>query len=324
MNDVGQQPYTVIVHGQLPYYVPFPNGFAFTTTLSEDEPCKVSIIPLYAKDNGAGGQSQNIDDRMGTFYRSLVICEFASREGPEIPDAQILGKVLKLTNSLIDSIRYHTSDISFRPILQFSHHRILYYQNGVNEIPGSEGMSFGPFGMNIKQIYSLERVREILEYFNGAKAINPAYLLVLDAEYHNLLGDINRAILDLGTALEIHVEWLIEQYKPLVSGIGDINTDGKALWDLYDGVLIDAIGHSLREREDLFIRLEYIRGIRNSVTHEWKPVFRITDRFRSQYMDHHRKNDGREIRTRIEVTELIRATRDILQYVEELFPKRKE
>ena len=74
-------------------------------------------------------------------------------------------------------------------------------------------------------------------YFNEIVPMNPARLLLLDARLHGKMGDINRSILDLGTALEIHIEWLINKYRFLVPELDKLETSEISIWDLYDEVL---------------------------------------------------------------------------------------
>ena len=311
------KPYQIQVTGDLPYYVPFPEEAILTPSLIGAEPFRLQLQHFVLKPSEEGMQVSG-DDRLGTFIRSRIIFEYKSLEGPSEFNQAVLQKALEITNRFIDAVKYSTSDFSMRPIQQFDHYIISYSQEGTAEIL-KEGTTFGPFGITPIARITSEKVQSVYNLFNGIVSINSSRMLLLDAKYHSTIGDYNRAVLDIGTALETHIGWLINQYKTVFSEFYEISTDDKNCWEHYDEVLLAATGHTMREEEDLFVQLEFIRAIRNSVTHEWRPIFRMGPKFRTQYESRHRLRDGTEINTKEKADELIQSAQKILDYAEELF-----
>lgn len=301
--------------GDLPYYVPFPENVAFEPSRSETDPYHLIIQhfhPLRHPDDSSG---TGVDDRIGTYLRSRVIIEFTKLTGL---DPIIMSKALSITNSLVEAIRYYTSDYHLRPILNFDH-TLVERIGEEGECIIKEHAGFGPFGLEPQRFLDRRSIRPIWELFNGIMPMNPARMLILDAKYHASLEDFNRAILDLGTALEIHIGWLMNYYEPVAPLLEDINIEDTDIWRLYNDILQEATGHSLQENQNLYIELEYIRNIRNSITHEWKAVFRITKHFRSNFISEHQKRDGTLIRSKCQIHELIDNTQKILDYTDALF-----
>jgi hypothetical protein len=148
-----------------------------------------------------------------------------------------------------------------------------------------------------------------------------AWFLILDSKYHNAIGDISRACLDLAVALEINIDSLIDHYGRYNPSLGAIDMEEKNIFWKYDEGLLQATGHSLHEQPDHFANLEYIYGIRNSIAHSWKTEFRLTDRMKrkSRYLDKHNKRKGQEINSSKEVNELIKVAEEIISFTVEAF-----
>ncbi|MFZ3078277.1 MAG: hypothetical protein WA109_01205 [Bellilinea sp.] len=321
-SDTDNKPYKVHLEGDLPYYLPFPEEVILTPSLIGAEPFQLRVQHFTPPTPENGMHGFNVDDRLGTFIRSRIILEYRSKEWPLELNTDVLRKALSITNRLIDAIKYMMSDFSMRPIFQFDHFTIAYIREGSKEIPSTEGNLFGPFGVKIRAVMPIEAAQRARDIFNGTTLINPARMLTLDAKYHIVMEDYNRAILDLGTALEIHIGWLINQYKFVSPEFSSISTEDKDCWRHYDEVLLATTGHTMREEEGLFIQLEYIRGIRNSVTHEWNPIFKIGPKFKSRYLEKHRAKEGIVIDSKEKALELAISVQEILDYAEDLFKTR--
>ena len=82
-----------------------------------------------------------------------------------------------------------------------------------------------------------------------------------------------------------------------------------------------ATGHSLQEEPYLFAKLEYIRTLRNSITHDWKPIFKINNDMenKSRYLHIHKPMDGHLVSSREEVSQLINEAIEIIHHTEDLF-----
>ena len=315
-------PYHIKVIGDLPYYIPFPEKIILTPSLIGSEPYRLMLEHFQPLRHPEDSHANGADDRIGTFIRSRVIIEFDLKDEKNVINQIYLGKALKLTNKLIESIRYYMSDFSLRPVLNFDHFIVQQYNDNSEIIRGSEGNTFSPFGIeNLRQI-PMEKVQNIWWYFNGINSMNPARMLLLDSMFHSKMGDINRSILDLGTALEINIGWLVDQYKFVNHDLDILEINEKSIWDLYDVVLKSATNHSLHEYKGHFINLEFIRGIRNSVAHKWEPIFRITKSFKSDYLEIHKEKDGTIIESQEQLEDLIKSTREIINLTEELFANR--
>lgn len=193
-----------------------------------------------------------------------------------------------------------------------------------NVIPEGEWkqkISYGPYGINLQPTLTPEALNCLWWVFNGIAYTNSARLLVLDAKHHNAMGDISRAILDLATALEVNIESLMNIYSSVSQQLLQIDFDGISVYKLYDAILSKATDHSLHEKPDLYAELEYIRELRNSIAHRWKPYFKISNKMKnnSRYLSVHQPKDGHIISTSQEVDQLITHTENIIKFSTEVF-----
>jgi hypothetical protein len=146
-----------------------------------------------------------------------------------------------------------------------------------------------------------------------------SWKLAAEAEEHLARGDIPRAILDLGIALDLHVTLRADQYRPQVPGLKE--TSWK-FYSRYENDLPRATGRSLHDAPALARALEYIHELRNNIAHNWLPRFEarnLNGRRKSRYLAEHERRDGHVIVDPAEVEELIGLTRQILEFVDEAF-----
>lgn len=320
-------PFIVEVVADLPYYLPLPDGVTLKPSLIGAEQFFVSLTKIHPKRHPEESQGTNVDDRRGTFVRSQARVVFP-RQDPPPDDARedYEAKAKSITNRLIESIRYVGFDHTIRPVEAFEKTVYRAWQlahDGTAHPFGTwaEGSSFGPFGLTPTRELSGEALQTLWFVFNGLSPTNPAWHLVLDARYHNEIGDIPRAILDLGTALEISVPRMVELFAYSRPTLSAIDLDGPGIFGLYDQVLREATGHSLHEEPELFAKLEYIRALRNSVAHDWTPVFKITPTMEktSRYLKVHRPREGHRVQTKEGVSELIEDASTIIKHTISLF-----
>jgi hypothetical protein len=146
-----------------------------------------------------------------------------------------------------------------------------------------------------------------------------SWKLAAEAEEHLARGDIARAVLDLGIALDLHVTLRADQYRLRVPGLKE--TSWK-FYSRYETDLPRATGRSLHDAPALARALEYIHELRNNIAHNWLPRFEARNlhgRRKSRYLAEHGRRDGHVIVDPAEVEELIGLTRQILDFVDEAF-----
>ena len=320
-------PFMVEVMGDLPFYVPLPDKVMLRPSVIGAEPFSIEFEKFFPKRHPEEGQGANVDDRRGTFVRSRARVLFPLDVPPEDHvRAEYEEKAKSITNRAIESIRYVAFDHTIRRVEAFDRATFRVWQLHGDASPEpfgewAQGETFGPFGLNPIGHLSNSALQALWFVFNGLTPTNPAWHLVLDAKYNNATGDISRAILDLGTALEINIPRLIDHYSSFNSDLMQMDLEGTGIFSLYHEVLMKATGHSLHESPEMYVALEYIRGVRNSITHEWKPVFRITPQMESasKYIDIHRDKDGHQVETKEEVEELIDDATSIITQTIHLF-----
>ena len=326
-NDAKRPKFVVVVIGDLPYYVPVPEEFALAPSEVGAEPFQIKFTHFKPLRHPDDSQGQNIDDRVGTYIRSKCHVSFPLLKLPEgnYRDG-FEKKALFIANKALRAIRFKAYEPALRHVSRFDNcivQTIEFNSDGTVK-PLSEvslKTDYGPFGIRPLGELKGDALQDVWWYFNGLMPIPSAWFLILDAKYHNSMGDITHACLDLATALEINIDGLIEYYSRYDPRLAHIGLDDKNIYQKYDEVLFQATGHSLHEHPDHFVNLEYIYAIRNSIAHAWKAEFRLTDRMKrkSRYLDRHKKRDGHEIRNSHEIKELIKSAEEIVSHTTEAF-----
>lgn len=146
-----------------------------------------------------------------------------------------------------------------------------------------------------------------------------SWQLTDEAARHLARGDIPRAILDLGIALDLHVTLRMDEYRRRAPGLRE--TSWK-FYSRYENDLPRATGRSIHDEPQLATALEYLHELRNNIAHNWLPRFEarnLAGRRRSRYLSVHREREGHLIAEPAEVAELIDLTRRILQFVDDAF-----
>jgi len=326
--SVVSQPLVKVI-GELPYYVPVPENVVLTPRI-DMEPFTLEFQHFQPAQHADSPSGRAVDDRRGTYIKSRVHVVFPVSTLPSSDELRSYAeKALRIANRALLSVKYVAFDPAVHHVDQFDRCEVHAWAEASDKSKDPNGVftqsiSFGPFGLTLQATLTRKALDRLWWVFNDLDPLNPAWLLVLDAKYHNAVGDLPRAILDLGTALEIHIGNLIATYcgaRPAVTGL---EIEGRSVYQVYDSILRQATGHSMHERPDLFVKLEYIRGLRNSITHKWKPEFQVTQRMKkhSRYLDEHLKRDGHVVKSQEEVLALIEDTIEMLQYASELFNAR--
>ena len=146
-----------------------------------------------------------------------------------------------------------------------------------------------------------------------------SWQLAAEAGQHLERGDIPRAILDLGIALDLHVTLRVDEYRKIDPKLRQ--TSWK-FYSRYEKDLLRVTGRTIHDEPELARALEYIHELRNNIAHNWLPRFdarNLGGRRRSKYLAEHQRHDGHLITDPAEVKELIALTRRILTYVDGAF-----
>jgi hypothetical protein len=332
--DTSSQSNNIIVEviGDLPYYVPFPENVLITPSLIGVEPFKIEIKQFKPLRHPNDSHGDGVDDRKGTFLRSMVRVIFPVNSIPsdELKDFYE-RKAIDLTNRVLIAIRYVAFDPTIIHIREFEHCTIRLWSVASDGTLNPASMwsdrtSYGPFGLTLQATLSGDALETVWYVFNGLSPMNNSWLLILDAKYHNALGDISRAILDIATALEINIENLISVYSNSISDLAKIEIDDVGIYQLYDSILSQATDHSLHEKPDLFYKLEYIRELRNSIAHNWRPLFKVSYglKRRSKFLDRHMEMDGHSVSDKEEVDSLIKDAIDIIDLTISWFKQKQD
>jgi len=326
-SAIDKERYIVEVIGELPYYVPMPQGVTLVPSSIGAQPFQLHFQhfqPLRHPDDSHG---EGVDDRLGTFIKSKVHILFPVSILPSEAEKDAYEeKALSLTNKLLVSMKYVTFDHTITHVNKFERCCIRVWEvtadgKGIPAGSFAEKTSYGPFGVRSQATLTEEALNRLWWIFNDLAPMNPAFLLILDAKYHNAVRDIPRAILDTATALEVNIDSLVDQYSLRNPPLLQIDLECKSVYELYDAVLSQATGHSLYERPDLYVELEYIRELRNSIAHEWKPEFHISKKMKakSRYLAQHQPRDGHVVSTTHEVESLISSGIEIIRFCIETF-----
>lgn len=315
--------------GVLPYHVPVPDRAELRPSRVGAPPFRLWFEHFQPPHAPGAAHGESVDDHRGTFIRSRVIVLFTLSESPDETAVEKFAKeALVLTNKALLSIKYAAADHRIRHVAQFMECQTDVWRihtDGAREHVGGEmTVDFGPHGLSLQATLNEAGQEMVWWLFNDVLRFNAAWLLVLDAKYHLEVGDIAHALFDIGTALEIHVETLLEWHTAVAPALAEIDIDGVPIHRMYDEILKSATDHSLHERPDLFINLEYIRELRNAIAHQWKPEFRIHPKRleRSRYVIEHRNRDGHVVNNRAEVEQIIEDAIEIMTHVTSLFEQK--
>jgi hypothetical protein len=316
-----------VVVGDLPYYVPVPDGFFLAPSEIGAEPFQIKFTHFKPLRHPDDSQGENIDDRAGTYIRSKCHISFPLLKLPEGDYRDTFEKkALLIANKALRAIRYRAYEPAIRHVSRFDNclvQTIEFNPDGTVKPLSEVNMKtdYGPFGIRPLGVLTDQALQDLSWFFNGLMPMPSAWFLILDSKYHNATGDISHACLDLAVALEINIDSLVDYYGRYNPSLAAIDVEEKNIFWKYDEGLLQATDHSLHEQPDYFANLEYIYGIRNSIAHSWKTEFGLTDRMKrkSKYLDRHNKRDGHEIRNSREVDDLIKAAEEIISYTVEVF-----
>jgi hypothetical protein len=326
-SAIDEERYIVEVIGELPYYVPMPQGATLAPNSIGAQPFQLYFQHFQPLRHPDDSQGEGVDDRLGTYIKSRVhICFRASRIPSEAEKDAYEEKALNLTNKALTSMKYAVLDHTITHVNKFQRTSTHVWEIAADgkAMPAgtfAEKTSYSPFGIGPQRTLTEAALNRVWWIFNDLEPMNPAFLLILDARYHNVVHDLPRAILDVATALEINIDSLVNHYSLRDRTLSQIDLEHKGIYQLYDEVFPQATGRSLHEKPDLYVEMEYIREIRNSIAHEWKPEFHVSEglRKKSKYLAQHQPRDGHVVETTQEVDSLIASGMEIIRFCIEAF-----
>lgn len=317
--------FVVRIIGDLPFYLPVPDGTELSPAQIGVEPFLLFFKHISSPPPKGVSSAVGVEDGRGNLIFTRANVDFTGNQSvPEKPE-DYLPKSIDLINRALIAVKLVSTNHCVRNISVFSHHVVQIlrrHKNGKTElVSGEEGYSYGPHGLRAIGTINHEGMQRVWLHFQGLRPMQASWLLLIDSAYNLDFDDYPRSILDIATALEIHMPALIDEYLHLDSSLAGIDIERMGVYDHYDSLLNQITGHSLHDKPDLFVALEFIRQTRNSITHNWKPVFRITDRFKrgTKYISKHQPNDGKVINSKTEVNKMKMDASDIMAFASECF-----
>lgn len=270
-----------------------------------------------------------IDDRRGTFVKSIATVRFEEEITSKVKlrDFEFdpyLARAKSVLNQLIRAYRYVTGDHRVTPLNHSEHFICSITDEAGNVIPGGAGLEtrIFPSGLQLKGTCS-KAAHDAIQFYAismGQRDMQLSKSLLVDALNHLDAEDLQHAMFDIATALEVHIDRFIETWKtdsPDPAAV-DRSAD-KGIFSKYDEALSQITGHSLHEEPELFIALEFIRVVRNNVVHRRECVFTAdaldTKKYQSRYLDEHKTKDGHLITSSEEVVKMREAAIKIVEFV---------
>lgn len=265
----------VRVTGRVPVRIRVKSSYTFECPIEKNDRIKLSFQDWQVPPREDGLYGPGVDDRLGTYVKSVTIVDFPlGRMTPEkanqINLTRYVEQALAITNTFIEAYRYVTADQTVARILAFEHYDAKLLDENCRPLPlitAEEGMVFRPYGIALRGTVAEEGHRRIQEVLDGRKRIELSRMLLVDAKAHRDRWDFCHAVFDIATALEVHIEAFLSRHKP--------NKLEERIYRQYDDVLKDITGKSLYDEPDLSFALEYIRNVRNNIAHEGQCKFTI-------------------------------------------------
>lgn len=338
---------TAIVTFDLPIRIQVPDEHDFVVQ-NHLGSCHLKFIerPAPARADGMGGQG--IDDGKGTFLRSTASLQFKlaiaeqmplSREAAESVEARLKSTAWNALQQFLSSYAYvaHHLDALIltnpeawtldlidsktgRPVEGFPKTRGHHLHGPIRPKP-----TLTPIG--------LAQLRALLE--PGASVELPDRLLLRAETEVTLLGDLDHAILDTASALEIFIDQLVERemhYAPSPELVQKLN---RGVYSAYNEVLRVLGRPSLKDSHPPsppddqalpFELLEFIVSVRNNVIHRGVRQFTLeglsSKRYQSPYLERHRRFEGTIIDSAGDVLDMIRGGRWIIGWIRSSAPPR--
>ena len=286
-------------------------------------------------------RAEGFDDGKGTYVRSTATIEFKMNVGEELPLSEAASGRLQ------DMMRRKAWDYVaafLRPYSHVAHHlesRVItepesYVLRLID--PSAEKTVAGfphvtghvlPGPLAIKATLTDRSVAQLSTLLRPGSNIPLPDDLLLRAETEvRLLDDLDHAILDVASALEIFVDQIIElesHYAPSAAALRKLCEKG--IYSKYDAVFRFLGRPSLkdmhprkapRDRPLPFEFLEFVRVVRNNIIHHGVRRFTIESLkppgYVSPYLDRHETRDGSVVHSE-EALGLITCARQIFEWV---------
>lgn len=346
MADAVTTQATAVLTVDLPVRVQVPDGYKFTIP-GPSGPCELTFTERPAPPRADGSWAEGVDDGKGTYLRSVASMRFQVTINDVVPlsdgsvrriEGEIRGSAWDLLQTFLRAYAYVAGHLDAMLVIKPEAWTldVLDPTTGwtVAGFPKMTGTVMpGPFGPKSTLTGGLAQLDAILR---GVLVISLPDQLLMRAEVEvTLLDDLDHAILDTASALEIFIDQLIEedinnaQDRKLVRKLqrrGNYSKYDSALRALGRQSLKDS--HPSEPRDDVplnFERLEFIFAVRNNIIHRGVRQFTLAalgNVYKSPYVARHKRFDGMMLDDRREVLGLVRGAQVIINWVRESTPPR--
>ncbi len=333
---------------ELPIRIRVPDGPVFVVE-GAGARCELSFLEHSAPERADGMRGEGIDDGKGTYLRSTASLKF----DVEVPDAMPLSNdEVKQAETQSRAIAWNALQSFLRSYAHVSGHlEALLVLNpeawAIDLTDSSTGRTVDGFpkmtGQHLPGPISPKRTLTESGLSQLAVALSPGasiplpdqLLLRAEAEV-TLLNDVDHAILDTASALEIFIDQLIDAdiHHPLNPGmVRKLRRGG--IYSAYDTVL-RALGrpslkdsHPIKPPDDeplLFELLEFIWSVRNNIIHRGVRQFTLDNlvggRYTSPYVERHKRFEGMVVDRPDDIVGMVRGARHIIDWVRASVPHR--
>jgi hypothetical protein len=320
---------SVLVSIDIPVRLQLRENYSFRLVVPDFGEVRICLTDLPVPRSEEENHGTNINDRRGTFVRSRAAVKFEelldlNHAPPELEDYSV--RALEVVNKLIEAYRYVTKDHTVRKVARPEVVSVRVVDEFGKPLPCSPLIGKRSFGLGVRlRTDSLEEEHKKIEmYLSGREEMNLARSLLVDAQNHTDSHDFQHAIFDIATALEVFIDRFLDRNINRANNPKMIRQQlsRPGIYWLYDKGLAEVTGVSLHSKPDLFIKLEYIRVIRNNVVHHREAKFTtkglsgFSGGYKSKYLDQHRLKEGHEVKTKKEIQELRLAAEQIMDFVD--------
>lgn len=338
---------TAVVTLDLPIRVQVPDGCQFVAH-GYAGPCELGFTETLAPPRADGMRGEGFDDGKGTFLRSTASLRFQIEVNDPLPlsdqavrrlEARVRATAWDSLQTFLRSYAYVADHLDALLVLKPEAWTIDLLDSAtgrtVQGFPKMTGHLLpGPIAPKRTLSPSgLTQLRTVLQA--GASIPLPDQILLRAEAEVTLLDDLDHAILDIASALEIFIDQLIEQEVHYASDPKLVRKLNRGVYSAYDEVLRVLGRPSLKDSHPPeppadqplpFELLEFIFSVRNNIIHRGARQFTLDTltggKYRSPYVDRHSRFEGMMVDRPEDVIGLVRGARMIIGWVRSATPPR--
>jgi hypothetical protein len=330
-----------VVSLNLPIRIQVPDNQTFVVPRA-DGPCQLSFTEKPAPTREDGIRADGFDDGKGTYLRSAVTARFELDIAETLPLTQDvserLREVMRLSawealQAFLRVYAYVSHHLESLIVLEPEAYNLDLIdpasQRTVDGFPVTSGqVLLGPLAVKATlNDIGLAQLHALLQPGRGISL--PDEILLRAETEVRLQQDLDHAILDVASALEIFVDQIIEReshFAPNPSVVRRLRREG--IYSAYDKVfrvlgrpsLKDAHPRDPPEDKPLaFELLEFVFAVRNNIIHRGVRQFTLdrlsTRTYRSPYLKRHKRREGLMVDDPREVLGLVKGAHQIMSWV---------